>query len=909
VGPIEERIADIEQLDQLRQSARMFQQDAIEALTTTTYLPQPRNQKTDKWKQWKRDVVRQGWREPGDDVEKAMMLQALLKAQANKQGHSENQQRSRDNLVQDLLRITVADCNKTENVNPGESLDNVPIMRCALVLQALKASGRGLTRAALACFYRIVVELGEVVGPTWSIGAARASADAPASAFITGECARALIALEDALLQTAEVAELVGLEKKRINERSSEIPVWAEQEEAFRAMAFYASLTPLLPHLAIELPSGLLRRIHGLGENRTTPAELASLVNDFETELTAALNHIPSAADILSLDAPASAVTPTRSIARFVAHGQATAAHNSAQFAVTKLIEGLKDEPAGITGGARVALNLKEGARFVHDLLDPVTRFAETIIDREVARPQLSLPLDGAELVFAACLFGRLSDWQQPKVKSALQIARQLLTPNGRLMSLQPFNVQGRGYRLNVATLEVTRRLAELAANVATELDPAFVEKVMRPFEDTRVPGRDDTNRGWMMDPRGHLPQSEWWVTALAVDALGKVIEMLNAAINRQVLQQFHVRPPAEIDLELGGLFYPDYGLTTLRRSRTGWDRNVAVKLQGLRIHAGYGPADGSPRYSLILYGPPGTGKTTLVEAIAKSANVPLVEITPSDILVGGEEAIERRTRHVFLALSMLTNVVILFDEFDPILQNRAQREGGALPQSIFEFLTPGMLPKLKRLHESARANRVSYVLATNFVYNLDPAVIRQGRFDDQHGIYPPDAISRLGRLCDQLKRQDEPELKLAGDERERRALQAVSETHGGAMDQIAKPGWYSAKKFAKGFPSKSVFHFIEERNRTIEDVRREAQYDQQWQQFIRQRSAAKPAGIRELMSDQEKWYWDDWSAVHHWDEELGLRICDAGATVSSIAEMLAQWARDRTAREAEPPTITPATT
>jgi SpoVK/Ycf46/Vps4 family AAA+-type ATPase len=104
-----------------------------------------------------------------------------------------------------------------------------------------------------------------------------------------------------------------------------------------------------------------------------------------------------------------------------------------------------------------------------------------------------------------------------------------------------------------------------------------------------------------------------------------------------------------------------------------------------------------------VLYGPPGAGKTTLVEAVAKSAGVPLVEITPSDILVGGEEAIERRTRHVFLALSMLTHVVILFDEFDPILQNRGKRKGDEPAKSIFEFLTPGMLPKLKLLHDSAK--------------------------------------------------------------------------------------------------------------------------------------------------------------------------------------------------------------
>jgi ATPase family associated with various cellular activities (AAA) len=639
VDPINERIADVEELDRLRQRARKFQQDAIEALTATIYLPQPRNELTPYWTTWKRDAPRDRWRLPGDDIEKGMMLQVLLKHDAKKQGHSESQEASRSRLRQDLLQIRVADCNKTKNANPTESLDNVPIMRCAMVLQALVTDGHGLTPAALACFYRIVLELNEVVGPTWSGGAARASADALASAFITGECALALLAFERAMIRTAEAADLIGQEKKRIAELRSDVPVWREQEEAYRAMALYASLTALLPQLAIKLSQDVLSRVRDLRESRTSPAALNSVVDEVERVLMTALGTIPSAAEILPTIPSESAVSAADPVAKIVSQGLGMAAQNAAQLVLTKLVALLKnDKPEDVVGVAR---NLRAGAQVLHDLIEPVAHFAESIVDRELAGPQLDLTVDAAELVFATCLLGRLSGWRQPKVRSAFQLARRLLSSNGRLLSFQPFNVQSQGYRINVATFEVTRRLAELAALVEMELEPAFVETLMRPFEDTRAPGHDDTERGWMTDPRGRDPQSEWWVTALAIDALGNVIQMLNAEINRRVLQEFHVRRPAEIDLDLNRLFYPDYGLTALRSNRAGWDRTVAVKLQELRIHAGNGAREETPRYSLVLYGPPGTGKTTLVEAIAKSADVPLVEITPSDILVGGEEAIE----------------------------------------------------------------------------------------------------------------------------------------------------------------------------------------------------------------------------------------------------------------------------
>jgi hypothetical protein len=149
--------------------------------------------------------------------------------------------------------------------------------------------------------------------------------------------------------------------------------------------------------------------------------------------------------------------------------------------------------------------------------------------------------------------------------------------------------------------------------------------------------------------------------------------------------------------------------------------------------------------FSLVLYRPAGTGKTTLLEALAKSCAVPMVEVTPSDIAKRGEAEIGQRARAVFEALSMLTRTVILFDEFDPLLKRRSFDE--SRPFNMFSFLTPGMLPKLKNLHEAAKDNSTAYVVITNLVGTLDEAAVREGRFDEKYGIYPPDPLSRYGRL------------------------------------------------------------------------------------------------------------------------------------------------------------------
>jgi hypothetical protein len=139
-GSIDERIADIEELDQIRGHARALRQQAVEALTAEVYLPRPRKEGTPRWRAWKAATrrKRKDWREPGDDVEKAMMLRALHTLSAKQPTHKEFQKQTSDGIRKDLLATKLADCYKTKITNPGDSsLDNVPIMRCAMVLQVL----------------------------------------------------------------------------------------------------------------------------------------------------------------------------------------------------------------------------------------------------------------------------------------------------------------------------------------------------------------------------------------------------------------------------------------------------------------------------------------------------------------------------------------------------------------------------------------------------------------------------------------------------------------------------------------------------------------------------------------------------------------------------------------------------
>jgi ribosomal protein S16 len=280
--------------------------------------------------------------------------------------------------------------------------------------------------------------------------------------------------------------------------------------------------------------------------------------------------------------------------------------------------------------------------------------------------------------------------------------------------------------------------------------------------------------REYSLDPR----KTNLTATAHAVFALAEINEMLDGRINSMILEHFTVKDKKnqglKDNLTLDSLFYPDYGLRLAPEGKSlkgkrpnrikekdwpekegiGIKRQNSVAISLLQMHAHLSrvslPDNYKPLCSLVLHGPAGTGKTTLIETLAATCDMPLVEVTPSDLVKRGEEDIEQRARAVFEALSMLTRAVILFDEFDPVLKRRDT--GNNKPLTVFSFLTPGMLPKLKNLHDRAEKRSVAYILVTNLIGELDEAAVRQGRFDERLGIYPPDLLSRAGRFMDQIE-------------------------------------------------------------------------------------------------------------------------------------------------------------
>lgn len=183
--------------------------------------------------------------------------------------------------------------------------------------------------------------------------------------------------------------------------------------------------------------------------------------------------------------------------------------------------------------------------------------------------------------------------------------------------------------------------------------------------------------------------------------------------------------------------------------NREIWNEFIAP-----RLNSQAGP---SLPYSMLLYGPPGTGKSTMAKNLAAALNYKLLTITVSDFLAGGAVEVEARAKELFEMLLHQQDCVILFDEIDHLLLDRESQYYHDV-ETVFQFMTPGMLTKLADLRG---AERSIFVIATNFEERIDPAIKRSGRVDRRYLVLPLDRPGRRGHIKKKLENITVPDDKL----------------------------------------------------------------------------------------------------------------------------------------------------
>lgn len=128
------------------------------------------------------------------------------------------------------------------------------------------------------------------------------------------------------------------------------------------------------------------------------------------------------------------------------------------------------------------------------------------------------------------------------------------------------------------------------------------------------------------------------------------------------------------------------------------------------------------PPKTLIFFGPPGTGKTHFVKAMAGTLAWWYIEISPSQLMADGVDRIGMNLRRTMEKVRKLDEAVVFIDEFEEIASSRD--DASRVDRSITNELLK-QVPLLKQ-----QGKRILLVCATNYIRQLDHALLRPGRFD-----------------------------------------------------------------------------------------------------------------------------------------------------------------------------------
>jgi len=149
-------------------------------------------------------------------------------------------------------------------------------------------------------------------------------------------------------------------------------------------------------------------------------------------------------------------------------------------------------------------------------------------------------------------------------------------------------------------------------------------------------------------------------------------------------------------------------------------------------------------RGGLLLYGPPGCGKTFIARATAGEIGARFLSVGLNDVLSMWLGESERHLHELFESARRNAPCVLFFDELDAIGQRRALARHSAGRNVVNQLLA--------EMDGVEAGNDGVFVLgATNHPWDVDPALLRPGRFDRIALVLPPDPPAREAILVHHL--------------------------------------------------------------------------------------------------------------------------------------------------------------
>ena len=359
-------------------------------------------------------------------------------------------------------------------------------------------------------------------------------------------------------------------------------------------------------------------------------------------------------------------------------------------------------------------------------------------IDREVsfASARNDTEFDPAELLSGVLIGERRKSISRIEADHGIRLSLRAARDDGSWWSGQPVFLEKRVLGVWPSTPDIVLLLATAVRQFSDVVcADACLSRFIDWLEIRAVPQNprwwqsvsDEPLWGWSSEARE--PGIDVWTTATAVKALLEIREIIEDRLWSICRERFTVLTNLKRLTEIDPV---DLGARHGVRLQTRLLRNAA------RVRLNEDDAE----FSYMLHGPPGSSKSVLGQAIGAEmwpGATRFVRITPADFTRRGESGLDFEARFIFRLLSHVRGVTIFFDEIDDLLR---VREIGAEPAFI-RLVIPGMLNRLQDLRDVARAQEICFLLGTNYIDQIEPALIRPGRIDLAIPVPYPDAWSR----------------------------------------------------------------------------------------------------------------------------------------------------------------------
>ena len=139
----------------------------------------------------------------------------------------------------------------------------------------------------------------------------------------------------------------------------------------------------------------------------------------------------------------------------------------------------------------------------------------------------------------------------------------------------------------------------------------------------------------------------------------------------------------------------------------------------------------------ILLHGPPGTGKTMLAKAVAHESGANFFSQSASSFVEMFAGLGAARIRRLFKEARDNAPAILFIDELDAVGATRGSDVSGERDQTLNQLLV--------EMDGFEASENIVVMAASNLLEQLDPALLRPGRFDRQVFVPPPDLRGRAG--------------------------------------------------------------------------------------------------------------------------------------------------------------------